>query len=53
MSWDAGREIIVVLVLLFLLHRIQRRNNQAIEKTLDELMVLRNERQRRCLKTGR
>jgi low affinity Fe/Cu permease len=39
---------IAVLVILFLLHRSQRRNNQAIEKTLDELIVLRNERQRRC-----
>jgi low affinity Fe/Cu permease len=29
----------VVLALLFLLHRMQRRNNRAIEKKLDELMA--------------
>jgi low affinity Fe/Cu permease len=31
--------LVLVLALLFLLHRTQWRNNQAIEKKLDELIV--------------
>jgi hypothetical protein len=39
---------IVFLALLFVLHRGQRKNNQAIEKKLDELKVCRERIRRKC-----